>query len=267
MKYANTYVSPEVRAAGARASAANEALLRTPGHEAPNRSLAWKVPFTVASLAAGPAISGALKGGGAVAGMGSKFGTAAPFGSAVNFGGGIAAAGSGAATGAKMAIPWGDIIKGVLSVGGQLIGAKTQANASNNAAKIQAGTDAAALAFAKEEAARAEASRLEANALEKARYDANEARLAPYRAMKDALARREAQRMGFSFAPSGGAPAASQSPWAPGASSGARTVGDLIGFSAPGRTVDQEEENPLVTPAPKLTIADVVGWGDRRRVA
>lgn len=140
------------------------------------------------------------------------------------------------------------------------------ARGNSKAAKTQdaAAQRAEAIAIENEKRRREEYDRAEAAS--KAQWDAEQARLEPYRAAKNALLGRSAGRLGLSLGDLGGARGATPYPGSSAAAAAAsayqkpRTLADLAGQPY-GSLMPEIQE------APRLTIADFGNWGSQRRAS
>ena len=244
-----------------------------------NGSQGWKVPLGVGAAGVG---AGALLGGGTAAGgaagssgVGSAFGTNAAFGSGVSFGspalasGGYGAAASGlgsagaaaaGAGGSGMGAWVGPAIQGGAALASAAIGGKGNSAANKTMAKGQAD----ALAWAKEQDAMERARQKEIDAKMEAQWNAEQARLAPLRALKQSLAQKTAGRLGLDLGAFGGSSGPSSMPpgWQPGAAQG-NTIASLAGYRP--QTAEMPVEDPIEVAPGQLTIQDIMAgtWGSQ----
>ncbi len=159
-------------------------------------------------------------------------------------------------------------ITAALGAGATIYGAKKSSDTAKSATKSQLAANDAALAYQREQDAKAEARQAQIDAEERAAWEAEQIRLAPLRALKEALAGQTAGRIGLPFDVSGlgdakpypgsggnmGAPVAplsalKQVRGAPAAVSPA--LPDPMGLS---------EEDPYTTSAMKLADIAKGGW-------
>lgn len=155
-----------------------------------------------------------------------------------------------------------------ITAAGALAGGKMSSNAAKKSTQAQTQANDAALAYQREQDAKAEARQAQIDAEERAAWEAEQSRLAPLRALKEALAGQTAGRIGLPFDVSGlgdakpypgsggnmGAPVAplsalKQVRGAPAAVSPA--LPDPMGLS---------EEDPYTTSAMKLADIAKGGW-------
>ncbi len=155
-----------------------------------------------------------------------------------------------------------------ITAAGALAGGKMSSNAAKKSTQAQTQANDAALAYQREQDAKAEARQAQIDAEERAAWEAEQSRLAPLRALKEALAGQTAGRIGLPFDVSSlgdakpypgsganmGAPVAPlaslrQSRGAPAAVSPA--LPDPMGLS---------EEDPYTTSAMKLADIAKGGW-------
>ena len=138
------------------------------------------------------------------------------------------------------------------------------ARGNSKAAKTQdaAAQRSEAIAIENEKRRREEYDRAEAAS--KAQWDAEQARLEPYRAAKNALLGRSAGRLGLSLGDLGGARGATPYPGSSTAAAAAyqkpRTLADLAGQPYDSLMTEIQD-------APRLTIADFGNWGSQRRAS
>ena len=148
--------------------------------------------------------------------------------------------------------------------GAQLVGSALNGKGNKRAIETQdaAARRSEAIAIENEKRRREEYDRAEAAS--KAQWDAEQARLEPYRAAKNALLGRSAGRLGLSLGDLGGARGATPYPGSSTAAAAAyqkpRTLADLAGQP-------YDSLMPEIQDAPRLTIADFGNWGSQRRAS
>ena len=158
---------------------------------------------------------------------------------------------------ASLAIPgagWiGPAISGAAAVGGSLIGK----HSNNKANDTQAKAAADALALQKDNEMERRKEYNDSLALQKAQWDAEQARLAPRRAIQDQLLAKYASQYGMNLGSLAGA--ASPVPFAPGgvstansATASPRTLASLAGPTG----------DPMVTPSPANNLGNVFDWSN-----
>lgn len=167
----------------------------------------------------------------------------------------------------------GTAIAGLAAGGAAVYGAKKQASAADKAAIAQTKANDEALAYQKEQDAKAEARQAEIDARQReieakaeAAWNAEQARLAPLRALKQSLADATAGRMGLQMDLSGISDA---KPYSPGASGSVSPLSTLSSLSGTGTrassaalpdTTGLSEEDPYTTSAVRLADIARGGW-------
>lgn len=148
--------------------------------------------------------------------------------------------------------------------GAAITGGVLSSRANSNAAKTQdsAAKRAEQIAIDNENRRRQEYDQQQANL--KAQWDAEQARLAPRRALGDSLLQQFASRTGNSLGSLARPPAASAPPpgWVPGqvsATSQPRTLASMAGYG-------DAPLDPALTPPQDMSLGNVFNWGTPRRV-
>lgn len=141
-----------------------------------------------------------------------------------------------------------------------LIGAKVSSNANKSAAQTAAASSDKALQIAQDNEMERRKEYNDAQAAAKAQWDAEQARLAPRRALQDQLLSQYANRTGLSLGQMAQSQPVSATPppgWTPGTvSSAPRSIAQMAGY----------EQSPDVTPSQSMAIGNIFDWGTPRRV-
>lgn len=164
---------------------------------------------------------------------------------------------------------WDKVVKPVLKVvgpaligaGASAYGSKKASDANTEASRIQAQSNADALAFAREQEARRQKEYDQQIAAEKAQWEAEQARLAPYRAASYGILGQAADRLGMSLGELGGAGGYSGSRAYSGPSSAGKDSGrrvDSLASLANGNVEGALTPETPAMEAPKLTLADII---------
>ena len=151
-----------------------------------------------------------------------------------------------------------------ITAGAALGAGALSSRANNKANKTQAQGNADALAWAKEQDAMERARQKEIDTKMEAQWNAEQARLAPLRALKQSLAQKTAGRLGLDLGALGGASAPSSMPpgWQPGAAQG-NTIASLAGYRP--QTAEMPVEDTIAVAPGQLTIQDIMAgsWGSQ----